>query len=653
MADFRRWFTALAAVLLLAGIASAQVGNAGSTPLQCTANSTTTPTIRLEGITELVGDIVITCTGGAIIPNLGNGGATANPTATQTNIIITLPQPVTSRLVPGPSGSGEGQVSEALLMIDEPNSGLPAPITGFGPQAGFNVCATPLTGCGEFVFTQFAPNPTPPPNTVPYQTGVASPTAPYTPGPNVFQGVVAGNQVTFFGIPIVPPGTTGSRVFRITNVRTNASGLTAGASVIANVSVTGFTIVNPTPIVAFAQTSLSTSVTSGAPLGQCNSQTLTTAGSLKFTELFANAFKTRVDATVPGQTGFAGSENVQDVPGHLYNAESGFTLNNGVVGYPGTAPASGLTGQVGLADQGTRFTAVFNNLPAGVRLFVSQYNVSVGVTGVPSNLPAGTQSAQAITSEAIGDANNSIPAATAFGTLAPGAFGGTIPVIEITPTSGTTATASWELITATPTQIQSLQFAYFVTYVASPSTNTPAPGTVTANLRYGPASTATTATTGPIPRFLDTSKASPASIINICRTVLLFPFVTNQAGFDTGIALANTSTDPFGTAPQSGTCSLNWYGAAAPATPTTTATVASGTDYANLASVLVPGFQGYMIAICNFQFAHGFAFISDVGAQKLAMGYLADIIPDPALNFGRLPSDSGASVPGSGENLGQ
>ena len=33
-----------------------------------------------------------------------------------------------------------------------------------------------------------------------------------------------------------------------------------------------------------------------------------------------------------------------------------------------------------------------------------------------------------------------------------------------------------------------------------------------------------------------------------------------------------------------------------------------------------------MIAFCNFQFAHGFAFISDVGTRNLAMGYLALIL---------------------------
>ena len=30
-----------------------------------------------------------------------------------------------------------------------------------------------------------------------------------------------------------------------------------------------------------------------------------------------------------------------------------------------------------------------------------------------------------------------------------------------------------------------------------------------------------------------------------------------------------------------------------------------------------------MIASCNFQMAHGFAFISDLGASRVAEGYLA------------------------------
>ena len=45
---------------------------------------------------------------------------------------------------------------------------------------------------------------------------------------------------------------------------------------------------------------------------------------------------------------------------------------------------------------------------------------------------------------------------------------------------------------------------------------------------------------------------------------------------------------------------------------------------------IAPNFEGYMIAVCNFQLAHGYAFISDLGAQKLAHGYLALILTNAA-----------------------
>jgi large repetitive protein len=637
MADFRRWFTALAVPLVFAGIASAQVTGGGTTPLTCNVNTSATPILRSEGITEQVGDIVITCSGGAVLPN----GAAAS----LVNITVSLTSQVTSRLL----GTG---ASEALLLIDEPNSGLPAVVPGFGPGQPFTDCTTPNSGaiaggCGPVtVLTQTGTD------TKGYQTAVTS-ASPITAAPNVYQGLVSGNQVTFLGVPVVPPGTNGNRVFRITNVRINASGIGGGTAsgslpVQASISTSNpsaLPISNPTPLVGFVQASLSTSVGGPIPFGQCNSQTLEQSAIFTFKELFASAFKTRVDPTVSGQTNGQGSSLVQDVPGTIYNSESGFTLS--VTSTTGT-------GTAGLADFGTRFTAVFNNIPAGARLFVSNFSVAVSsTTGLATNsISSGNSWAQYVTNESTPDGNGTIPSGTVFGSTAPGGSGG-IQVIEITPTTGTTATATWESIANQPTAIDTYNFAVYLTYTASPGTNSPAAGTGTANLRYGPASTATTATSGPIPRFLDTSTAKNAIQIGICRTILLYPFITNQAGFDTGIAIANTSTDPFGTTPQTGTCSLNWYGAAAPSTPTTTPTIPSATDFALLASATVPGFQGYMIAVCNFQFAHGFAFVSDVGARNLAMGYLPLIIPDPNLNLGRNANDLSKSVPSSGEQLGQ
>jgi hypothetical protein len=104
-------------------------------------------------------------------------------------------------------------------------------------------------------------------------------------------------------------------------------------------------------------------------------------------------------------------------------------------------------------------------------------------------------------------------------------------------------------------------------------------------------------------------------------TNLLFPFATNVAGFDTGIAIANTSLDPFSTEPSDGTCDFHFYGSNAPEV-VSSPTIAAGTDYVTLVSSVAPNFSGYVFAVCSFRYAHGFAFISDVGARNLAMGYL-------------------------------
>ena len=86
---------------------------------------------------------------------------------------------------------------------------------------------------------------------------------------------------------------------------------------------------------------------------------------------------------------------------------------------------------------------------------------------------------------------------------------------------------------------------------------------------------------------------------------------------------------PFGTVPAPGTCTLNFYGAGAPTPSTGVAapggTQASGTTNAFLLSSVAAGFQGYVIAQCNYQFGHGFAFIAQNLGQPAGstMGYLA------------------------------
>jgi len=48
--------------------------------------------------------------------------------------------------------------------------------------------------------------------------------------------------------------------------------------------------------------------------------------------------------------------------------------------------------------------------------------------------------------------------------------------------------------------------------------------------------------------------------------------------------------------------------------------------YSTLASVVAPGFLGYVIARCAFSPARGFAMMSELGICNFATGYLAEVI---------------------------
>jgi hypothetical protein len=661
MPEFRKLILALCVVVLFAGLASAQVGTQtggfSTGAFTCgVTNGAVTPTLRSEGFTELTGDIVIICSGGS--------PAAIGSTIPTANITLFLNTTVTSRLLPT-SSTTNATASEALLLVDEPGSQL----AGYGPQAPQTICtnagvAVPqvgagLGGCVEEVGITTT-TPAGPSAGVPILASSASALFVGTPGPNVFQGVTAGNQVTFYGIPVQPPVSAGlTRVFRITNVRVNANGVVAGGatpgSVTASLSInssTSLAITNSTLTVGFVQQGLNVSGTGlrnsantgssgGANLNQCSSASVTSTsststspiGNLQFQENFATAFKIREATTTAGSPTTA---VLQNVPGFIYNSESGFILP-GLTGFS----AIGSTLVAGLADYGTRLKATFNNVPSGVSLYVSTRDVTNEFN--TSNItPYATAQAVLVVSEAASDGGIGVgPAqASASTNYVDGSITG-VPIAPVAINAATgTGLAVWEVINTNPATIDTIDFALYINYSANVAANSPTPGSITVTLSYAPTPSggAFTTSTGPaasaslvLPRFADNPppSGSPKTIatINLCNTALLFPYVINVNGFDTGLAIANTTTDPFGTAAQAGVCSLYFYGSSAPTTiPFVTPTVATGTVYANLASTLAPGFSGYMIANCNFQLAHGFAFVSDVGARNLAMGYLPLIL---------------------------
>jgi hypothetical protein len=307
----------------------------------------------------------------------------------------------------------------------------------------------------------------------------------------------------------------------------------------------------------------------------------------------------------------------------------------------------------GLADFGTRLKATFNNIPAGARIFVSTGNVNNNAVAAPVPAVVGGSAANANTTGGVaytGYAALVNGETSSDGSTGPGSGflplvsasdnAGSVPVAEVSLSNGT-GSAVWEVLNTNPNTTETFRFAVYVSYSANVAQNSPLPGTSTVNLSFAPTATSGAASSSlSIPRFAgDSSAARNILTINICRTILLYPYITNQAGFDTGLTIANTSQDPYttgsnATGAQSGSCKLTYYGGttAAPTTPpgpSDTGNIAAGTVWVNTLQTIAPNFQGYMFAVCNFQFAHGFAFISDVGARNLAMGYLAVVLNDP------------------------
>jgi len=450
MVDFRKGITALALLVLFAGLASAQVGGTGQVQLTCSTGVTVTPNLRNEGFTEQTGDITITCTGGSL-----GTLATAGMVIPQVNITIYYNTAVTSRLY---GTSSTANATEALLMIDEPGSGLPGP-PFLGPNQPQTLCATPFSGCQAVTgYTSGG-------NIGAFIPGTVSSSSPIGAvanlSPNVYQGVasaVSGNNaVTFFGVPVLPPTTTGSRVYRITNVRVNAVPLANQTQVYAQISASpasSLGIINSQLAVGYVSTSLKTS-NDAITLPQCASQTATKSygGNLKFTEQFGTAFKTRIQAqtaaTYAGQgvPGVSSGLPNQNLPGFPYNSESNFVF-----------PLSSTT-TAGLADYGTRLKATFTGIPSGVRIFVSTTNILNGATAQVTPSPIGGSQAnggaggisyaQMVNGETSGDGNGGAgsvpPLVTSTDTSSPG----NVPLVEVV-LSGGSGSAVWEVVNTNP-----------------------------------------------------------------------------------------------------------------------------------------------------------------------------------------------------------
>jgi len=650
MLDSRKIFLALAVLMIASVSASAQV----ILPLSCVAQAAGTPSIRAEGVTELAGDVLIICNGGT--------PKAFNENLPQVNIqVFTSPSiNITSRLLTG-SSPGTASFSEALLFIDEPtpskqticgSTAYPYSIpSGSGQSIISGVCGNHL-GSG----------------TNPAGIGTYDPDNPSLLGGtrgNTYQArQPAANTLIWQGVPFDPPGSLTSRILRLTNVRLNASqlgvpsGAQASVSLVISTSASGVSnpialpITNPAPTVAIAQNSLTFSVVDADTCLQCenankdffndNSKVLGGTTScdgdimrLRYQELFPSVFRRRniagggsVTATTPPTP-----EN-QYVLGFPFETETGYYRKdaNGSrwesTVLNGSKVSGDSSGTLGLADHGTRLIARFNNVQNGIQIWVENDAPVVSIQGGNLSSTVATGRARLTSTDANGAGTFS---ATSTTTSSPG-----YPVNQVSVVGGT-GSAVWEIINADTTAIERVNIKVFVAYLANTTNNLPSLGAATVNGNLAPISTVAGASnSAPLPRFVDTATNKAFLTINSCRTNILFPFVSNQAGFDTGLAISNTSKDPFGTSLQTGACTVNFYGVVGSSnvclsfpSPSITGGQHFVWSLSNGGAVTATaGFQGYVIAQCQFQYGHGYAFISDLGAQKLAQGYLALVMDD-------------------------
>lgn len=170
------------------------------------------------------------------------------------------------------------------------------------------------------------------------------------------------------------------------------------------------------------------------------------------------------------------------------------------------------------------------------------------------------------------------------------------------------------------------------------------------------------------PRYNDPLHPAPPDPflqVGPCTTTILFPWMTNQFGFDTGMVLANTSRDITNDANavivsnptplEHGTCSIYGFPQGEGAELfKTTADVSAG-DVATMvlgSDTVFRGFQGYIIARCNFQYGHGYAYVVNNNIGGEGSNYLGLIIPDPVVMgaLGSVPSRSAGPFVPTSEN---
>jgi uncharacterized protein (TIGR03437 family) len=402
----------------LAGFLTAQTSPTGLST--CSLSVPSAPLLRSEGLNELIGDIDLNCTGGT--PTLPG-----KPVPT-VNIYFSLNTGIANPIV-------AGNVSNFLAIADDP---VPANqvLAPYDASAGLSFSGA-LTGTGTGVN---------------FSSGAV---------PNVYQGLIGNaNQGAILGMPFDPLPGGGVRTIRLTNIRVNANGFASsspGSPLSAQVSIASNSpalVFNSQPLlfpfvtVANVQSGVTTSV---VPAHASH------AASLNYSLAAANP-------ALPIGPVYSVLQFGENFPGSLFPPATNDTLNTTV------------SNTAALADFGTRLKVKFNNIPSGVRIFVSVGNVNPA-TGHARTGPlaaSGTSGPQAQL-------------------LSGGTVAGTTGLAELSLTNGS-GSAVWSVTGADASTADTYSFAVYPVFFSGGTIDTapPAPTNINVTLSL------TSGTSGPL-----------------------------------------------------------------------------------------------------------------------------------------------------------
>jgi len=540
-------------------------------------------------------------------------------------------------------------------------------------------------------------------------------------------GVAQANQTSLITESIASAGTSSLQIaVQAQAVATVQKGLTS-STVFANTAFAQCInqakgLLTDTTLPIFGASATCGSSTCNVPATGTASNNSFTSGyatpTIRFSEGFASAWKVKNVAYTlnNGQyTGGAGGANPyiypstsptnptggvlsdtnQNVPGVSYFTESSFENQSG--DNPATDPppgfGSGITvtgdsypfsdantniGPAGVASQGTRLAVSLANIPNGLSLYISPviflFRQGVSYTAGPNqNTPTGSATGVMVLTNTASDGSGSFNPPSGPITAA------NQPLQLVSVTNGS-ALVVYEILFTDPFSLEYADVPFIVSYATNLSANAPIglpqPNVVatyaTGFAPFYSTSAATLASgTLPVPRFVFTGTATNLFGVVKCSCNLLFPYVTQAPGYDTGIAVANTTADPYGTTNQFGAVQFWYYGSlanggAAPGTQCTNTTspgTCPGTTTVPAGSVLTytlyngsaqwgldnrgAGFTGYMIVQTQFQYCHAFAFIGALGGgptstttNGLSEGYLALVLDAATFTRGSIQGES-------------